>query len=103
MFAVYCRCGTLGARLRGGNALCLASIDVDVSYRGKGFFASLVNALGSEPSLTFDRIEVESVINDRLAGWLARNGFQRFGGTDALGETGHSFQRKLAWPIPTSG
>jgi hypothetical protein len=91
----YCRSGTLGIRLRGGHALCLATIEVSPEFCGKGFFASFVHAARSEPGFPFDRIEIEAVQNDRFAAWLASNGFLRIDGTGATGGAGCSFNLNL--------
>lgn len=95
VFTGYCRSGTPGARKRGGHALCLANIEVGPYCRGKGFFALLIDAASTNPEFPFDRIEIEAVLNDRFALWLARNGFQRFGGTGSLDGAANSFNLQL--------
>ena len=91
VLAAYCRSGTPGARLRGGNALWLANIEVSTERRGKGFFTLLIEAIGSEPELRFDRIEIQEVQNSRFAIWLERNGFQQVGRAGPLDGAALSF------------
>jgi hypothetical protein len=100
VLTAYCRSGTLGVRLRGGHALCLANVEVRTAFRGKGFFASLITAVRSEPAFPFDRIEIEAVQNDGFAVWLAVNGFQRFGDIGAPVGAANSFNLDLKRVLP---
>ncbi len=52
----------------------------------------------TDSSFPFDRIELESVFNERFASWLERNGFRRFDGAGAFSCTANSFFRQL---LPT--
>lgn len=51
----------------------IASVEVKARQRGKGIFTKLVERLLARGLIVY----VESVMNDRLAAWLERNGFTR--------------------------
>jgi GNAT superfamily N-acetyltransferase len=91
VFEVYTRAGTPGSRLRGRNALCLANIEVKKEYQGQGFFAMLVERLARQPQLSFDGLEVESVMNEGLCKWLRRSGFEPMYSMPGRGDLGASF------------
>jgi GNAT superfamily N-acetyltransferase len=100
VFCVYSRAGTPGSRLRGGNALCLANIEVKPQYQGQGFFAMLVERLEQETHWPFDGLELESVMNERLGKWLRRNGFEPLYSMPGRGDLGATFGMQFSGTRP---
>lgn len=94
--SLYTRSGTPGQMARGGRAIGLSNIEVATAYQGHGFFSSLIQAfVDSTGRSPYARIEVESVNNARLVGWLRRNDFHAH--QPGMNETqlGASFSRDL--------
>lgn len=84
-----------GSRLalghRAAQAL-VADISVPETWQGKGFFQALIAALSS-PQQGIDLIELENVINQRLARHLERYGWISRNGMAIGGLLGHHYRR----------
>lgn len=79
----------MGPRTLNGTAhrvvLDLASIEVEEDLRGRGILTALIERLQAVGIIIY----VESVVNDRLAAWLPRNGFA----VSEIDRSGRSFFR----------
>lgn len=78
---LYTRYGTALVQGRACTAICLANIELEERRRGRGFLTHLMDAVKTAaPSLGVQAITVESVLQEKLALWLQRQGLVKYAG-----------------------